>query len=346
MTKEVTTEIEKESLTKESVEVVNPPSSEENTPKESLDKPVSSPVVAENEDDLDDSLDDLDDESDDDKSKDSSPSEALTSPSIKEDEFMSLRKDVRDLGKKKEWLFETRSIVSQQIKELFDILKEKKDKRDLLTKKVKELKDSREKINSEIKDSISKIKKTDTPFQKTERVPVSKIKKELENLQYKVETTPLSPEEEKKVMRLIKEKEKQIKKAQVDVSEKGEYKELSQEINDSKKVSNDVHVKIQECAKESQDNHEEMISVSKDIKYLKAREKEIHHQFTEIKDVYKEKRKLYNQNKKFFEKAIKSKRKDFKVTEAQVLEKVEANVEEKMKKGMKITTEDLMSFGR
>lgn len=335
--------------TKEKVEVEAKQTEEatkEETTKVKEAPTENTPEVSETPVSKNDSKSDSKDESDDDDDSDDdskSNSEQLTEPSITEDVFVELRKEVRDLGKKKELLFETRSLVSQQIKELFQTLKDKKEQRDELTSKVKKLKKERESINSDIKESIGKIKSVGGA--PAERIPIGKIKKELENLQYKVETTPLSPDEEKKVMRLIREKQKEIAKADTSTALKGEAKELSKEINDSKKESNDIHTQIQDAAKESQDNHEEMIAVSKDIKYLKAREKEIHYSFSEIKDVYKEKRRLYTQNKKFYEKS-KPKRKDNRVNEAQVMEKVEANVEEKMKKGMKITTEDLMSFGR
>ena len=159
------------------------PATEENLAQKTTD---SQSTASNEEDSSEDENADEDDDS----------IEVLTEPSISEAEFIEVRKDVRDLGKRKEWLFETRSIVSQQIKELFQSLKEKKEQRDVLTNKVKSLKDERENLNSEIKESIGKIKTVSGDD--SERVPIGKIKKELESLQYKVETTPLSPDEEKK----------------------------------------------------------------------------------------------------------------------------------------------------
>jgi uncharacterized coiled-coil DUF342 family protein len=259
-------------------------------------------------------------------------------PELSKEEFQVLRKSVATLGARKEWLFEVRSCISQEIKALFGELKELKERRDHLTSSVQNRKEDREKINTEIKDAIQAIR----PNQKVDkRVNVEKVKQDLERLQYKVETTPMSPEEEKKAMKVIHECEKVIAKNSVAVGSK----DVSQKIETLKKQSNDIHSEVQGSAVESQEKHERMIAVSRDIKYLKAREKEIHQLFTDVKDTYKDERKILMKNRKAHGGSpAGAKRRDRAEKEAEVKKQMEANIEEKIKMGGKITTEDLLSF--
>jgi uncharacterized coiled-coil DUF342 family protein len=224
--------------------------------------------------------------------------------------------DIRD---RKETLFESRRIVSQEIKSLFDKLKKFKEMRDEHTKKVHELKIAREALNVEIKHKISQVKGATGP-----KVPVAKIKKEIEKLQYYLETNPLSPEKEKGVMKSINEKEKMISKS-VDVP-------ASPEIEALKNKSNEIHAEIQTLAKTSQENHEKIIDISKDIKILKAREKDIHALFTDAKESYK---------------GIKESRPKKKTADKKNeddLKERQNEVEEKIKNKQKLTTEDLLAF--
>lgn len=219
----------------------------------------------------------------------------------------------KNITKKKETLFEIRRIVSQEIKGLFSELKSYKEKRDELTAKVKELKTEREVLNTELKKSI--------PNQ--EKIPVAHIKKEIDKMQYYIETTPLSPEKEKAVMKEIKEKEKLLAKSK--------QPKLSPKLEQVKDTSNEVHAKIQDFAKTSQEYHEKIIQISKDIKILKAREKDIHNLFTDAKEKYKSVK----------ETPVK---KSVSARNEETLKERQNEVEEKIKKKQKLTTEDLLAF--
>lgn len=224
----------------------------------------------------------------------------------------------KDIVKKKETLFEIRRIVSQEIKRLFNELKEFKAKRDEHTVKVKTLKEDREKLNTE-------LKKSSPDQQSTDKIPVAQIKKEIEKMQYYIETTPLSPDKEKGVMKEIREKEKLLSKAA--------GQKLSPELEKIREKSNQIHAQIQELAKASQEYHEKIIQISKDIKILKAREKDIHSLFTEAKEKYKNAKDV---------KPVKKQTHSIRSEES--LKERQNEVEEKIKKKQKLTTEDLIAF--
>ncbi len=273
--------------------------------------------------------------------------------SVSKEEFTSVRRELSSLRTKKEVLFEIRSVISKEIKELFSQLKTLKEGRDELTQKVQLLKKQRDVINSEIKTEIDKVKlmRDATGGNATavaakpagERINIPYVKDAIEKLQHYLETNALSPDEEKKVMKTIKEKERLIAKAKEQTESKGHLIETSKKIDDLKDNSNTVHAEVEVLAKNSQDKHEKLISISKDIKYLKTQEKEVHTLFITAKDAYRVKRITFVQNKPFFDQ--KKPRRDFRENkEEQILRKIEKTVEEKIRSGQKITTEDLLSF--
>lgn len=260
----------------------------------------------------------------------------LDSPSISKEEFLALKKELDGVRDSKEHLFDIRSIISDEIKLLFSKLKDLKDSRDELTTKVQDMKTERDSINTQIKTLIEEVKGLRDV--NGERVNATALKKEVSKMRYYMETNPLSPEEEKKVMKTIRDKEKVLGKSEEVSGAKSKLKDLSKTIDDLKEKSNKIHAEVKELAKVSQEKHEELINFSKDIKYLKAREKEIHALFSDEKDDYKEKRSLYLKNRKFYE------AKRPKKEPVNIMKKIERNVEEKIRKGQKITTEDLLAM--
>ena len=108
---------------------------------------------------------------------------------------------------------------------------------------------------------------------------------------------------------------------------------------------------IQKTAKESQDKHEGMIALSKEIDGLKKEEEEAFKRFIEFKtkfnevnDKLKEKLVELNNIKLEVDKHIKSKRLEKESKEQAILRNKEHSVEEKLKKREKLTTEDLLIF--
>ena len=262
----------------------------------------------------------------------------LKEAELTKDEFQKVKKELSDVRDVKEKYFDLRSVISEEIKALFSDLKDLKESRDDLTTKVQSMKKERDDINTEIKKLIEEVKSLRNV--NSERVNTTGLQKEVDKMRYYMETNPLSPEEEKKVMKTIKEKEKIINKSKTAGEAKGKLKDISKKIDDLKEKSNSIHSEVKGIAKTSQEKHETLIGKSKDIKFLKAREKEIHASFTEAKDAYKDKRTAYLENKKFYE-AKKTKKED---KEAAAIKKIEQNVEEKIKAGKKITTEDLLAM--
>ena len=126
---------------------------------------------------------------------------------------------------------------------------------------------------------------------------------------------------------------------------------ISREINVLKKQSEDVHAKIQSLAKESQARHEEMVSATTKIDELREKEKEANDKFSELKKKFKEandflKRKLAEANDigRKINEHIEETKIERKEKEWRTIKEKEANIAEKIRRGKKLTTEDLLVF--
>jgi len=299
------------------------------------------------EEDNSESDEDSEKESDDEiiENEKNKSTEKLSEPNLSKEDFLKIKKQLQKAKEKKEKFFEIRSIISQEIKNLFSELKTLKEERDSLTKQVQSLKDQRDGINTLIKGNIEKIKTLNGGAKGFEqRINIPALKKEIEKIQYHLETNPLSPDQEKKVMKTIREKQKLIDKAKASGEFAGELKDTSKKVDNMKDESNKIHSDVRELAEKSQSKHEDLINNSKNIKYLKAREKEVHSLFTAAKNEYKVIRKQYLQNKSFYEAGKKHNKK--RQNNREILKRIEEDVEKKIMSGQKITTEDLLAFRR
>ncbi|MBL7054451.1 hypothetical protein ISS05_01700 [Candidatus Woesearchaeota archaeon] len=274
-----------------------------------------------------------------------------------------LKKEINDLrnelnsvdGQKEEW-FKKKEEHGAKIREFIRNIKENKKKRDELTKKVKEDKKKRDELNKEIKDKISKIKEL-----KKEKEAIagkyniqenpSRIKEIIEKLDLSIETEVMSFENEKKVMKKIKGLKKKFGEAKIIMEAEDSLRKASKDVDEFKRKSNDIHTGIQNRAKESQKLHENLITDSKSIDSMKEEEEkafekfvEFKKKFTRVNDLLKEKLTKMNDMGGKLDNFKLKKDEERKLKDDFFIKNKEAEVEQKMRRGEKLTTEDLLIF--
>jgi uncharacterized coiled-coil DUF342 family protein len=270
----------------------------------------------------------------------------------KKAEVSTLRSSLNGLDEEKESLYRKKNELSSDIKATIQRIKDNRYKRDNLTKEVKELKVKRDALNKELtskfgefnrskKDSSSK-KFNDSPF---------KIKQNMDRLELSIETDALPFKKEQEVMKKIKDLKKEHEKAKEAYEKNKLLRECSKVAKKLRAEANEVHKYIQEKAKESQELHEQILKDSKLIDKAKADEKQAYSKFSEFR------KKFNNSNSKLKERLIslntvkvslnKIKTENIakkKQEEEEFLKSKEDEVHEKIKKGKKLTTEDLLVF--
>ena len=124
-------------------------------------------------------------------------------------EISKLRNTLNGLDKEKESWFGRKEALNAKIKESIRKIKDNKTKRDSFTGEVKELKLKRDLLNKELSSKSSELERL-----KKERAESSKsldvkgspsmIRKQMDNLEFKIETDTVSFEKEKELMKKIK----------------------------------------------------------------------------------------------------------------------------------------------
>jgi len=269
-------------------------------------------------------------------------------------EVIELKSSLNQINDQKEAWFKKKDEFGKQISKLIKQVKSDKEKRNEFTKKVKEDKKHREDYNTKIKKKIESAKKlnkekTDLMTKHNITENPSNIASQIERLDTIIETEGVSFEKEKKLMKEIntlKKKQKESKKVNV-VFEQS--KGVSKEIDALKEKSEEFHKKVQSRAKESQEKHESVINLSKEIDELKKKEEdafkkfiESKKKFVEVNDQLKEKLKLLGKSQSGVTKFKGDKEKKEKKVVHDKLQSKKDAVEEKIAKGEKLTTEDLL----
>ena len=125
----------------------------------------------------------------------------------KQKEIDRAKIDLKELNKQKEKFFQHKKSISEKISQLLQERNEARKKRNQSTNIVKSSKERRGILNQEIKDKIEELKKLQ--IQKKEiakkmgiSVDLSKLKREIEQLEFKIETEVRSFTQEQKIMKI------------------------------------------------------------------------------------------------------------------------------------------------
>ncbi len=271
-------------------------------------------------------------------------------------EVQELKAKVAAANKKKEAAFRKKQEVSREIGEKIGVLVGSKKERNALTGEVRELKKERDRLNKEIREKVGEIKKMNEEHKdilgKFDRKSnPAYLQRQIEQLEYKLETQPMGFEAEQRLTKKIKDLKKQYAGVKDKAGALVEIRERSKEIDRLKKEANRLHRQVQEHAQASQERHEELLGESQEVDELKKREEECYKAFLAEKERYTEinnqlkgklaelqtvKDSLNKQNVKLKE--------DQKQEEIKTLKERAKEAEQKVKKKGKLTTEDLLAL--
>ena len=260
-------------------------------------------------------------------------------------DISAIRDSLGSLSRKKEGCYRAKEDFSRKIGELIARIKELRSKRDSITKQVKEKKEDRDRLNAAAKAGSESLKrlvseKQDMMKKLHIRVSPSDIAKELERLEFRLETEGYTFEREKYEMKKINVLKSQLSSSK-EVS--GIFKAIGAkrgDVGESRSHANKIHSEIKSMSSEGQKLHEEILKLSGEIDSLRPKRDDTAKKWIELKD---EIRKL---NLQFREKlgAWEHAKAEMDRSDMQKIKSKEAEAEEKIRKGGKLTTEDLLAF--
>ncbi|MFH1400766.1 MAG: hypothetical protein ABIH41_04555 [Nanoarchaeota archaeon] len=273
---------------------------------------------------------------------------------IRRQEVTTMKVTLTRINAEKEKWFTEKSKFQQQIKDRIGAVNQSKVRRNDLTTEVKELKVKRDSLNKSIVDAQTKVNALRQEYDELRKKlgieeDPKRVLKQIEELEYMMQTEALSFDKEKALMKKVKELKKKANDAGGLAEKTKELDAARDAVRDLRRDANQYHRQVQEKANVSQEHHEHLLEDSQEIQDLKAKEEEAYQKFMEQKALFVEE----NTKLKAVLDAISAIRDQLDQSNVEYerekeartrksLDQKEQEVKEKVRKVKKLTTEDLL----
>jgi uncharacterized coiled-coil DUF342 family protein len=225
---------------------------------------------------------------------------------------------------------------------------ELKSERDKINENVRWLKQQRTELNSKFRGKIEEAKKLREQrremSQKAPRGGFSDLQKELEDIEWKIQTTSMDLKEEREHVERVKQLEIQLAAHRKSEKLHKRISDLQSEIDNIQAEGKRSHDKLTELAQKSQEIHEKMIAKVAESKKIKAEADGLHHVFVltreQMKPLQEEIAAVASQLKRLKAEVHEEEEKEKRKAEETLREKLETQAKEKLKRGEKLTWEE------
>ena len=269
-------------------------------------------------------------------------------------EANSLKQELSKLSQEKENLYKEKEKINSSISDSINQFRMIKDSLDNSNIYLQEIKKEKDELREKINELIIKIKEQNKTKQELQRKygrefnPV-KIKLLIEKLEQKIETEALSVDKEKSVMKKIKGLKKKLKDGAELANAYSIANKLSSEIQDLRDKYGEIINKLKETS--SNLDYKELRDITNEIQEKKKKREELNGRIKSVKDL------IFNTNIKIrgkfneisgLDKQIRSIKDQIsnnkKLKSNRIIGEKFKIVEEKIKRGEKITKEDIQVY--
>jgi len=241
-----------------------------------------------------------------------------------------------------------RDDLNEQVRGLRDEALGLRSQRDKLNEKVKELKQKRNEIRVGIQDKLEETKKLreESRILSKRKPPRSHeiLQKEVESIDWTIQTTSLTLQEDKELVEKVKQLEMQLsihRKLEQLAKRKAE---LRTEAKTMKAEAEQLHTQLTENVQKSQETHRKMLEKAKKLGTLKAEADNMHKQFLQAKiatePINEEMKVVLSQIRQLKAEMTEEAQKERKEIEDALRESLETKAREKLKRGEKLTWEE------
>jgi uncharacterized coiled-coil DUF342 family protein len=245
-------------------------------------------------------------------------------------------------------LIEKRDKLNEQFRQLRQETRELRAERDSINEKVHALKSQRDEARISIRTVIEEIKADRERIaelkKKLPRRSHSDLKRELEDLEWRIQTTSLDLQEEKTLVENVKQLETQL----------APYKRIEQQakrIADSQrgieamnKTGEKLHTELSALAQKSQEIHQKMLYKIDEAKKIKQEADALHCAYVQArikaKPLNEERLKLVEKKRELQESKRQEEETARKTAEKALKEKLESQAREKLQRGGKLSWEE------
>ena len=264
-------------------------------------------------------------------------------------EIHAISSNLKDLGGQKEEQYQEKTTLDKKLNALINSAKELKEKKVTIDKEIMSVKKERDSANTTFNQMISEMQTSRQKMRELKHkiVPSNSLRKQIKDLEYKMQTEALSFSKEKQIM-------KQIKSIKVELAKSTEaeqsFKNSShsfKDTKDAKKKADDFHKNIQKLAAESSTIFNKLTKLSEEIENIKAKRNTVQlvlkNLKTQITQMNHKLSKILKDWSGIADKAVfRPARKSFNA----LLNKRTEEVKDKLKAKKKLTTDDILLLQR
>ncbi|MCD6530677.1 hypothetical protein J7L06_10425 [Candidatus Bathyarchaeota archaeon] len=269
-------------------------------------------------------------------------------------ELAEIDKKCKELETESRNLREKRDELNGKVKELILEAKSLKENRDKLNEKIREIKSNievdRKKLNDiekERRKIIDELERTPSKFEG--KVGVKELEKKIRKLDWMIQTTPLSLDEERAAISKIKELKRESLTLKKIERLRKRLEELDLERKALSKVNRLRRDEIGRLAEESRSFHEKLLSLSAEISGLKSKADETHKMFvevlTKVKDLRKRRTEIRGKIRDLKAQLRSIDEEERKKREQKILESLRMNASKKLERGERLSWEEFKALG-
>jgi uncharacterized coiled-coil DUF342 family protein len=260
----------------------------------------------------------------------------------------ALKEQINNTRAKTKTHVEKRDKLNEQFKKLRLDIQELKNERNNLNEKVKTLKQQRDETRTKIKSNIEELKAHNQRIKelkkKTPKKSRRELQKEFEDIEWKIQTTTLDVQEEKRLLETVKYLETHLniyKKIDQRIKKTAE---LRKELGTLEVNADAAHQELMEIAERSQGIHAKMIAKISELKKIKSEADSLHSVYLQTKEyampLHQEFRKLTEQRKKLQGALREEDKKRKKIAEEARKEKLGSQARDKLQRGEKLSLDE------
>jgi uncharacterized coiled-coil DUF342 family protein len=263
-------------------------------------------------------------------------------------QIASLREQIDKANAETKTPIERRDRLNEKFKKLRQEINELQSTRDNLNAKVKTLKQQRDGARTKIKAYIEEVKAHNQKIaelkEKPPRTSRQELQKEFDDIEWKIQTTPLDIKEEKRLIENVRQLETQLniyKKIDQHIKK---ITEIRKELEPLETNADAAHQELTATAEKSQEIHAKMIAKITESKDIKAEADSLHAVYVQAKEQVKplqeEFKKLTEQKRKLQAAVREEDAKRKKDVEQALKEKLETQARNKLQRGEKLSWDE------
>lgn len=263
-------------------------------------------------------------------------------------ELKSLRERQDSFVKDAKRQAEKRDLLHKQIGDLRLEAASARERRDKINSRVKALKTERDQTRGQVKEKIEEIRQLREKLRllsaNAPRKPAKVLRKEKDEIEWKIQTSSLTLQEEKPLVDRANGLEIMLSILQEIDNAKGRIMRDRSEIEAMNKKSQLLHTSLSELAAQSQELHKKMIEAMEKGKAIEVEADKYHQDFLQCKkksrEIREECRKLEKNIQVLERELAEINEKERKLRQEETTRKLKAEVAKKLKNGKKLSLEE------